>query len=116
MLCLEIMAGKQPFSNLSRNVNVIYNITNGVLPERPGPLATSRGLSQDLWVLMLRCWLQRPDTRPSMPEIKSILEGLRDTLPPLLQGQIYAIDELGIYLTLPSQQIWVQVHRPPLRI
>jgi hypothetical protein len=77
MLALELMTGEQPFSHIQRDITVMFELTNGRLPERPTEPARSRGLGQALWDLMLRCWAQTPDSRPSMTEVRTILEQIK---------------------------------------
>jgi son of sevenless-like protein len=81
MLCLELMTGEHPFSDLPRDVNVTMQLARGKLPSRPGPLATARGLSDELWALMHQCWSKRPESRPSMTIIKSKLEHMKQRWP-----------------------------------
>lgn len=76
MLTLELMTGEQPFSNIPRDINVLYDLAKGKLPERPGPSATLRGLSDELWMLMRQCWHKKPESRPSMTDIKLKIEQL----------------------------------------
>jgi hypothetical protein len=77
MLALELMTGEQPFSHIQKAISVMYEVTHGKLPEKPGEPANSRGLGQELWALMLRCWAQDPDSRPSMTEVRSIMEQIK---------------------------------------
>ena len=57
------------------------HILEGNLPSRPGALATERGLSDELWQLLLKCWSDQPELRPSasgvVQEIYYLRYGLR---------------------------------------
>jgi len=86
MLCLELMTGEQPFSELPRDINVTMKLAKGKLPSRPGAIATARGLNDELWALMRQCWSRKPESRPSMAVVKSKIERLRQSSP--TRGQI----------------------------
>jgi son of sevenless-like protein len=77
MVCLELITGEQPFSNISRDIIVMRELDQGKLPERPGRHVTAQGLSDDLWSLMKKCWHKKPDSRPSMTYVKEKLAGIR---------------------------------------
>jgi son of sevenless len=77
MLCLELMTGLPPYSNIPKDITVMFNITKGQLPSRPAHPATSHGLTDELWTLMTLCWDTNPQTRPSMSAIKKGVRELR---------------------------------------
>lgn len=83
MLSLELMTGRQPFSEVISDDAVAVQLTNGKLPPHPGSAAASQGLTDGLWALMLRCWNKRPDSRPSMTQIKAEINRLREDFTPL---------------------------------
>lgn len=70
MFCLEILSGEQPYAKILRDVDVLHEIGHGKLPERPGRLATPHGLTDEMWILMKKCWNKKPELRPSIAEIK----------------------------------------------
>ena len=75
MICLEILSGEPPFSNMQRDIAVMRELDNGKLPKHPGRIAMTQGLSDEMWALLQRCWQKKPELRPSIGDIrKSILE------------------------------------------
>ena len=77
MLCLELMTHVQPYNDIAQDITVAINISKGKLPSRPGQTAISRGLSDELWALMLKCWSKYPQHRPSMTSVKTDIKKLR---------------------------------------
>lgn len=77
MVCLEILSGEMPYSNITRDIAVLREVDNGKLPERPGRFATSQGLTDDMWALMVKCWHKKPDMRPFISDVKNSLLELR---------------------------------------
>lgn len=77
MVCLELMTAEQPYSNIARDVAVLRELDKGKTPDRPGRLVTSRGLSDELWLLMRKCWNKKPQSRPTIATIRSKLGDLR---------------------------------------
>lgn len=75
MLCLEILSGDVPFANIKREIAVLREIDNGVLPKHPGPVAVSQGLSDAIWKILQKCWEREPAKRPSIKEVKNSLLG-----------------------------------------
>ncbi|KAK0459498.1 uncharacterized protein EV420DRAFT_1763213 [Desarmillaria tabescens] len=82
MVTLEILTGEQPFSYIQVDAVVQHEVYRGRVPRRPGPDVTDRGLSNDLWKLMQRCWRKKPQSRPSMTEIKEKLLFIRGLTSP----------------------------------
>ncbi|KAI5124038.1 hypothetical protein M0805_003867 [Coniferiporia weirii] len=77
MLCLEIMTGKKPYYYRPRDANVIADLVERRLPERPTDEAVvARGLDDQLWGWILRCWDWEPQERPPMATLKRILRSL----------------------------------------
>lgn len=69
MLCLEVLTGQAPFFQKCRlDAQVIAVLMTKILPERPMPFDEmySRGLSNEMWQLMQRCWAWQPSARPEM--------------------------------------------------
>ncbi|KDR73425.1 hypothetical protein GALMADRAFT_124495 [Galerina marginata CBS 339.88] len=79
MVCLEILSGELPYSHITRDIAVLRELDNGKLPERPGRIATSQGLSDDMWDLMEKCWQTKPASRPSISDIKVAMLEMRDS-------------------------------------
>ncbi|KAJ7046529.1 ras guanine nucleotide exchange factor domain-containing protein [Mycena alexandri] len=65
MVSLELMTGQPPYNNIPRDIAVLHELEQGKIPARPGRVATDRGLSDDLWAFMRKCWHKKPDSRPS---------------------------------------------------
>lgn len=88
MVCLEILTGKQPYSDCVRDAYVIHYLTNYILPSRPTEdIFISRGLDDLMWKVMLSCWGRDPRDRPSMAEVKRdvrALQARRSQLKPVL--------------------------------
>src|ERR1700729_423651 len=77
MLSLELMTELQPYSDMVQDITVVIMVSKGQLPPRPGPPATSRGLTDELWVLMVQCWNQDSVSRPSIAQVKEEINRLR---------------------------------------
>lgn len=77
MLCLELMTELQPYSDIALDVTVAIALSKFQLPPRPGHPVISRGLTDNLWALMMQCWTKRPESRPSMTSIKADIKRLR---------------------------------------
>lgn len=77
MFALELMTGAKPFAYLPRDLMVIRELDQGRLPERPGHEVTQRGLSNDLWNLLRKCWSKKPDSRPSITTVRMKLAEIR---------------------------------------
>ncbi|KAB5596481.1 Rap guanine nucleotide exchange factor [Ceratobasidium theobromae] len=79
MLCLEVLTGCSPFfPKLRIDAQVIAALIQGYLPERPEPLEQmhGRGLSDEMWEVMNRCWSWRPSERPEMRTLASEVRAL----------------------------------------
>ncbi|KAJ7470512.1 ras guanine nucleotide exchange factor domain-containing protein [Mycena latifolia] len=79
MVCLELITGEPPFSKIAHDITVLRELEQGKTPDRPGPAATVRGLSDELWALMRKCWHRKPESRPSAATVKSRLLHQRDS-------------------------------------
>jgi son of sevenless-like protein len=77
MLCLELMTGTQPYSDISQDITAAISISKGKLPPRPGHPAISQGLTDGLWALMMKCWKGDPQDRPLMTAVKADIKKLR---------------------------------------
>ena len=74
MLILECITEKQPYPDISRDAKVIHvRIVKRQLPHRPviQDPKDSKFVSDDLWDLMMRCWREEPETRPTMEHVHS---------------------------------------------
>ncbi|KAL0947206.1 hypothetical protein HGRIS_013323 [Hohenbuehelia grisea] len=77
MFALELMTEERPFSNLLGDLMVIRELDQGKIPQRPGTDATKRGLSDDIWALMKKCWHKKAQSRPSMTDVRMKLAEIR---------------------------------------
>ncbi|EMD31572.1 hypothetical protein CERSUDRAFT_162806 [Gelatoporia subvermispora B] len=80
MTMLEIFTGEPPFGRHTRDQQVVVTVSRGVRPSRPGDEVAQRGLSDDMWDLIVQCWQSDPQTRPSMTDVNErIREAQRKT-------------------------------------
>lgn len=69
------MAGKQPFKDVRKSRKISNLVMNGGRPQRPKEQAAiDRGLDDDLWDLLSRCWAQEPSDRPDIFEVNKELD------------------------------------------
>ena len=72
MLTLECITEEVPFSHISRDAAVVYaRIAKRQRPYRPDGQDPKNYVSDDLWDLMMRCWSDEPDNRPTMEQTHS---------------------------------------------
>jgi hypothetical protein len=62
----QIISGKPPFFNQSRDVVVMNYVIRGVRPDRH---SLDLDLSDEVWSLMVHCWAHQPSNRPSIATI-----------------------------------------------
>ena len=90
MLCLEIMTGQRPYAHRKKDTDVVQELIKYRLPPRPqGEEVLSRGLTDDLWLLMLSCWHLNPERRPTMGHIR--IQMLRLSESPLVLPGTFAV-------------------------
>ncbi|TDL15519.1 kinase-like protein [Rickenella mellea] len=65
-VCLELMTGKPPFSEIRGDGAVVKAIMNKQTPQRPAEDLLKYGFDDDLWSLMEKCWSYTPSQRPKM--------------------------------------------------
>ncbi|KLO14883.1 hypothetical protein SCHPADRAFT_871926 [Schizopora paradoxa] len=109
MLCLEIMTGNQPYAHRSRDNDVIADLLSNRLPPRPAEsIIRSRGLTDDIWEVMLSCWRPDPLKRPDMKTIRYILQSTMAGIIPAggsITNSLVPADERSLPLLLdPSVQ------------
>lgn len=76
----QIVTDNKPFSEIHNSGDVIRAILYKQRPSRPPQrLLSQRGLedSDKLWALLVHCWSDDPDLRPSMATVLRILEDIR---------------------------------------
>ncbi|KAI5115920.1 hypothetical protein M0805_005351 [Coniferiporia weirii] len=70
MTVLELMTDTYPFAHIKRTPQVLIEMQHGVRPIRPvGREYVERGLDDNLWNLLLRCWDADPKKRPTIYEV-----------------------------------------------
>ena len=70
LLILECITEAPPFSNLRREADIIHERLGK--QNRPALPDGEHHISNDLWVLMERCWSFEPASRPAMKEVHQI--------------------------------------------
>ena len=68
MVILEVLSEAPPFAR-DKDFIVMRKVIEGERPERPGGVL----FTDDLWATLERCWLPRPDDRPT---VEAVLECL----------------------------------------
>lgn len=64
------MTGQPPFSHIRRTPEVLIKMQQGERPCRPeGQEIVERGLDDNLWNLLTRCWAAEPEKRPTIHEV-----------------------------------------------
>ncbi|KAJ6487870.1 kinase-like domain-containing protein [Mycena sanguinolenta] len=64
-VCYEILTGKAPFHEITRDVTVMIKVLEGLRPSRPKTIT----INEDLWSLIQDCWKEESRDRPSMSQI-----------------------------------------------
>jgi hypothetical protein len=65
---IQVFSGAIPFNN-GTSVMAMLAITQGRRPPRP----THPSFTENLWILMQRCWDQDPHLRPEVSEVLQVL-------------------------------------------
>lgn len=78
------MTGEKPFSHLKRDPQVLFYRKQGGRPIRPqgedSQKILRRGLHDQLWELLLWCWSNNPENRPTIDEVIKALETIPSPL------------------------------------
>ncbi|KAJ7499133.1 kinase-like domain-containing protein [Mycena latifolia] len=71
MTVLELLTHEQPYNNIKHTTEVVIRSAKGEQPERPTapPRVLERGLDDNLWSLLCRCWVTVPSQRPRIQEV-----------------------------------------------
>ena len=72
MVVLEVLSGQVPFTEDRSDFVVMQKILDGVHPERPQGVEGARS-TDELWGMLQRCWLPRPDHRPTAERVLECL-------------------------------------------
>ncbi|KAM6494682.1 DHS-like NAD/FAD-binding domain containing protein [Amanita muscaria] len=72
MTSYEILSGKIPFESVLNDAAVLLKVIRGQRPERVDPCD-----HDEIWDIIIRCWAQEPENRPSAAEVlESFLHNL----------------------------------------
>ncbi|TDL23879.1 kinase-like protein [Rickenella mellea] len=74
-VCLELMTGKPPFSEIRHDGAVMMAIAKGQIPQRPLQSVLERGLDDSLWACMQQCWNSDPALRPTAVQLVEYFKG-----------------------------------------
>jgi len=67
----QVLAGKSPFDGY-RDLDAMFDIIQGVRPKKP-IFAITRGYTEELWEMTMRCWKEAPNERPRVDYILDAL-------------------------------------------
>jgi len=69
------MTHQPPFSHIRHATEVVIKSSKGELPRRPTePRVLERGLDDDLWALLNKCWSPRSAERLVIAEVIASIE------------------------------------------
>jgi len=75
MTMLEVLTHDTPFKHIRSSTEVVIRVQMGELPQQPkDPRVVARGLDDDLWALLVRCWAIKKEDRPSIRDILEFFE------------------------------------------
>ncbi|KAF5344630.1 hypothetical protein D9756_011219 [Leucocoprinus leucothites] len=80
MVILELLTGQYPFTERKRDTAVIRAVIDHVQPKRPTVTLVQNWLTDELWVLMQRCWSSAITSRPTMEVIAAELEQMEKVI------------------------------------
>jgi len=78
MTAYQLFSGKLPYDHVYSSCRVPRHVADGQLPSHPGSPAQERGLTDDMWDLMQRCWITDHDIRPSSKSVVESIQKVRD--------------------------------------
>ncbi|KZT42105.1 hypothetical protein SISSUDRAFT_148817 [Sistotremastrum suecicum HHB10207 ss-3] len=74
MTCFELIEGQVPYHTITDDALVVRAILSGGLPSRPGEETYHRGMTDQLWDLMLRCCGPQSAFRPTSEKVLEDIE------------------------------------------
>ncbi|KAH0830425.1 kinase-like domain-containing protein [Lanmaoa asiatica] len=74
MSVLELLTMKPPYSHRRRDVSVLHDLIQGVLPHRPEEPEAAPWMSDELWEALNKCWKWNPEERMLAKELSPCLE------------------------------------------
>ncbi|KAJ7228860.1 kinase-like domain-containing protein [Mycena pura] len=70
MTVLELFTHLQPYNDIKHTTEVVIRSASGEQPSRPtSPRVLERGLNDELWALLGRCWVKQPSQRPTIQDV-----------------------------------------------
>ncbi|KIJ63503.1 hypothetical protein HYDPIDRAFT_112924, partial [Hydnomerulius pinastri MD-312] len=69
-IMLQVLSGKEPWSEIQRDVNIILHLAQGRQPRRP----SFRPIDEEYWEVIQHCWQLRVQDRPCAGELIPVLE------------------------------------------
>ncbi|KAG9318298.1 kinase-like domain-containing protein [Chiua virens] len=78
MSVLELLTMKPPYSHRKRDVFVLQDLIQGVLPPRPEEPEAVPWMSDELWELLNRCWKWNPEERMLAKELSPSLQRMSE--------------------------------------
>ena len=94
MVILEALTGQPPFAQFQDYI-VSRKVTDGERPERPKGVKGT-WFTDDLWEMLCLCWMEDPQSRPSIEAVRECLEKVSSTwkpLPPQLDAGVEESEE-----------------------
>ena len=77
---LELLTMKPPYSNWRRDISVVLDLMQGVLPPRPEEPEAVPWMSDGLWETLNACWKRNQGERLSAKELSPCLERASELL------------------------------------
>lgn len=70
-VCYEVMTRKLPYHECTNDFQVFQKLFAGITPSRPesNPDSDLDLIGDEMWALMVKCWVRQPDLRPTLREI-----------------------------------------------
>ena len=81
MVIYEVLTGQPPFASFKDHI-VSRKVTEGERPQRPEG-AKGTWFTDDLWKMLVLCWMADPQSRPSIEAVRGCLEKVSSTWEPL---------------------------------
>ena len=80
MTVLELLTMKPPYSNRRRDISVVQDLMQGVLPPRPEEPEAVPWISDGLWETLNACWKWNPGERLPAKDLSLCLERAAELL------------------------------------
>ncbi|KAF9239621.1 kinase-like domain-containing protein [Melanogaster broomeanus] len=80
MSVLELLTMKNPYSHRKRDITVVQDLSNGVLPPRPAEPEAVEWMTDGLWEALNNCWQWKPEDRMVAERLSPCLEDVSASL------------------------------------